>query len=192
MTAKRKTSTAKPKPAKSAGATAKAQRAADKAAAERRAAADRVTKAEAVFGRMIRGATVSAACREENIRRSTFVDWVQADADLAVKYARARDLMLDHMADEVLEVSDDSRKDVIRDDEGNERVNSEFVQRSKLRVDSRKWLLSKLRPEQYGDLTKVQVSGALAVKQQSDQELNAQIAATLAKLVPQQDEGGGE
>ncbi len=36
-------------------------------------------------------------------------------------------------------------------------LNGEHVQRSRLRVDSRKWLLSKLKPERYGD--KLQHSG---------------------------------
>jgi hypothetical protein len=34
---------------------------------------------------------------------------------------------------------------------GHESPNGEVVQRSKLRSDNRKWLLSKLKPERYGD-----------------------------------------
>ena len=33
------------------------------------------------------------------------------------------------------------------------------VQRDRLRVDTRKWLMSKLHPERYGDKTKLEHSG---------------------------------
>ena len=39
-------------------------------------------------------------------------------------------------------------------------VDSECVQRSKLRCDTRKWLLSKLHPEIYGDRVQHQQLGA--------------------------------
>ena len=43
------------------------------------------------------------------------------------------------------------------------RVNGEHVQRSKLRVDARKWLLSKIAPKQYGEKQAVEHSGAIGV-----------------------------
>lgn len=55
------------------------------------------------------------------------------------------------MADEIIEISDDSSGDVIVDDEGNTRTDAERVARSRLRVDTRKWMLSKMLPKIYGD-----------------------------------------
>lgn len=62
------------------------------------------------------------------------------------------------MAEQIIEISDDGTNDtyVVRDEKGNaleERVNHDHIQRSRLRVDARKWLLSKMRPEKYGDRT---------------------------------------
>jgi hypothetical protein len=48
-------------------------------------------------------------------------------------------------------VRSDGSKDVRVSPEGRETVDYEIVQRSKLKVDSRKWLLSKLLPKVYGD-----------------------------------------
>ena len=42
--------------------------------------------------------------------------------------------------------------------------NSESVQRSKLRVDTRKWLMSKLAPKKYGEKVDLEHSGEVAIK----------------------------
>lgn len=59
------------------------------------------------------------------------------------------------MADEILEIADDGRNDwmEIQNRDGDNigwKVNGEAVQRSRLRIDARKWLLSKLLPKKYG------------------------------------------
>ena len=54
------------------------------------------------------------------------------------------------MADETLEISDDGTNDWMKDNEGY-KVNGEHVARSRLRVDTRKWLLSKALPKIFGD-----------------------------------------
>lgn len=60
------------------------------------------------------------------------------------------------MADEILEISDDGSNDWMErlGKEGEPagwQLNGEHVQRSRLRVDTRKWILSKLAPKRYGD-----------------------------------------
>lgn len=59
------------------------------------------------------------------------------------------------MADELLEVADDARNDWMerQDDNGGNswQVNGEHIQRSRLRVDTRKWMLSKALPKVFGD-----------------------------------------
>ncbi|UVO30736.1 hypothetical protein [Bradyrhizobium arachidis] len=55
------------------------------------------------------------------------------------QYARARELGYHSMADELVEIADDSSGDVKLDGGGNARMDAEFVGRSRLRVDTRKW-----------------------------------------------------
>jgi len=76
----------------------------------------------------------------------------------SAQYAQARDLGLDAMADELLEISDDSSGDE-RETEAGVVMNTEFAARSRLRVDTRKWFLSKLAPKRYGDRLDVAVTG---------------------------------
>lgn len=70
-------------------------------------------------------------------------------------YTRARDIGLDVMADDVLDISDDSHDDYTIEEDKNGNVktvlNKEAVMRSRLRVDSRKWYLAKMAPKRYGD-----------------------------------------
>lgn len=105
-------------------------------------------------------------CRDEGMPAASTVRlWVNENrgGDFAERYARARTMLLENMAEEILTISDESVNDYmqIEDEKGRTRtvVDQENVQRSKLRVDARKWLLSKLRPEVYGDRQQLEHSG---------------------------------
>ena len=81
--------------------------------------------------------------------------------------ARARQALLDKMADEILELADAPIP--VLDNGG---TDNGLVRHRQLRVDTRKWFLSKLAPKIYGDRLDVQVSdtrisitGALAAAQ---------------------------
>ncbi len=74
-------------------------------------------------------------------------------------YARAREDQADFLADEILEIADDSSRDTVKDEDGNYRMDTEWVQRSRLRVDSRKWIASKLKPRKYGEKLDLEHSG---------------------------------
>jgi hypothetical protein len=66
-------------------------------------------------------------------------------------YARAREDAADFLADEIIAIADDSSDDELFTDEGKRIENKEFVNRSKLRVDARKWVAAKLKPRKYGE-----------------------------------------
>lgn len=77
----------------------------------------------------------------------------------STQYARARQIGYEGLADDLLEIADDSGADVTVDDKGNARVDGEVVQRARLRVDTRKWLLSKALPKIYGEKLAHEVTG---------------------------------
>lgn len=69
------------------------------------------------------------------------------------------------MAEDIIEIADDSGLDVTLDAEsGAPRVDGEAIQRAKLRVDTRKWLMSKVAPHRYGDKVDVGLTGNLVVQ----------------------------
>lgn len=91
---------------------------------------------------------------------TTFKRWIAVDDDLCTQYARAKEDQADFMAEEMLEIADDGSNDWMeRNGKDGEnlgyQVNGEHVQRSRLRLDTRKWLASKLKPKKYGDKTTI-------------------------------------
>lgn len=98
------------------------------------------------------GLSLTKACAKAGIARTTFREWVDADAALSVRYARARDDLIERLVDETLSIADTP---VGSTDSG--ATDTGAVQKQRLQVDTRKWLLSKLAPKKYGD--KLELSG---------------------------------
>lgn len=102
----------------------------------------------------------------KNIKMSsrTFYEWLQDDEILQKQYACACEVRADEMFDDLLYIADATGNDVVLDKDGNEVVNHNVIQRDRLRVDARKWILSKLNPKKYGDSAKIDLSGELEIK----------------------------
>lgn len=119
-------------------------------------------KAAVVIAELEGGKSLRKAAAAAGVGASTVLDWTEADPAFAEQYARARTRGYQLLADEILEISDDASRDVI-DTEHGPKVDAEVVARSRLRVDSRKWMLSKMLPKVYGDKIDHNVSGSLTV-----------------------------
>ena len=79
--------------------------------------------------------------------QDTIMAWLDGSKPaFSEQYARAREAQADKLAEEALQIADDGRSDTYLDAEGNERTDNEAIQRSRLRVDTRKWLASKMAP----------------------------------------------
>ena len=83
--------------------------------------------------------------------RKTFYEWLSEDSALCDQYAQFMLIRSDDMADDMLNIADSVDDDLITLDDGREVVNNNVIQRDRLRVDTRKWLLSKMQPKKYGD-----------------------------------------
>ena len=80
-------------------------------------------------------------------------------ADFRNQYARAREAQADVLAEECVDIADESHADSFIDEDGKTKVNFEHIQRDRLRVDARKWYASKLVPKKYGDKTQTELTG---------------------------------
>lgn len=110
--------------------------------------------ARTICERLAKGETLRAVCRDEGMpAESTVRLWALDDVGgFSAQYARAREIGYHGMADEMVEIADETRLDTIEGEEGAEdRPDNEWITRSRLRVDTRKWLLSKALPKIYGD-----------------------------------------
>lgn len=107
--------------------------------------------------RLADGESLRAICRDEHMpSESTVRAWaLELDTPFSAQYAKARDLQAQRWSDELLDIADDGTNDWMerqgKDGEPALVVNGEAIARSRLRVDTRKWLLSKVLPKKYGE-----------------------------------------
>jgi Pyruvate/2-oxoacid:ferredoxin oxidoreductase gamma subunit len=90
---------------------------------------------------------------------STFYQWLDNNTEKAKQYARATEVRADIIFDDILSIADENSNDTYINDNGIEVVNSDVIQRSRLRIDARKWVLSKLNPKKFGDKIQTEHSG---------------------------------
>jgi hypothetical protein len=95
---------------------------------------------------------------------STVFSWFRTNQPFLEQYARAKKESTSAHEDYLLDIADDGRNDFMEDNYNKGKtpgyqLNGENIQRSKLRVDTRKWLMSKLEPKKYGDKLDVTSDG---------------------------------
>lgn len=100
--------------------------------------------------------SMKTICDELNISVATVLNWLTPGNARYIekfekKYARAKEMQADWLADELLSIADDGSNDTYTDSEGVGKTNFDHIQRSRLRVDARKWVASKLKPKKYSD-----------------------------------------
>ena len=113
---------------------------------------ERAKTAQAVFEHMAQGKSALKSCEAVAVPFSSFMRWIDEDAELAEQYARAREALIELMAAQTLEIAD---APVPSTESG--ATDSGAVQKQRLQIDTRKWLLSKLAPKKYGE--KIELSG---------------------------------
>jgi hypothetical protein len=120
------------------------------------------------------GETLTDVAAELDVKRTTLLAALTATKELSDRYAHARDAGIDVRAEEIESIASEL---VPRTAGGS--LDAAAVAQLRLRVDSRKWLLSKLAAHKYGD--------KLEIKQESTitDLTEAQIDAKLARLLEQ-------
>lgn len=89
---------------------------------------------------------------------STFYIWLNEDEEKSKRYAHACEIRELKMLDEIITIADNQGVDVI-EKEGKVYVNHNIIERCKIRIDARKWALSKLNPKKYGNKVDVTTDG---------------------------------
>ena len=144
--------------------------------------------AEKIFSRMSRGESLTRILRDDGMPDMTQI-WRWLDKpiteDFRTRYARARELQAHALIDGVFDISDDARNDYAVDDNGNRIIDHEHINRSRLRVDTRKWYASKVLPKIYGDKLISEVTGkdggAIKVEDTTRANTLAEIMAALKR-----------
>lgn len=125
---------------------------------------------EKVLDLMHQGRSTTSACEEVKLSWRVFVDWAERDDSNAQRYASARARLLERMAEEIHQIANtpvEGETTVVKADGGVEVKRGDMIEHRRLQIDARKWLLSKLMPQKYGE------------RQQIDHNLTDSTAAVL-------------
>ena len=86
-----------------------------------------------------------------------------ANPEFLQQYTKAREDQIDTLADEMLEIADNATNDFVEKAIKNGEVvivaDNELVNRSRLRIDTRKWIAERMKPKKYGAKTETVVTG---------------------------------
>lgn len=131
--------------------------------------------------RLASGEPLRAICRDEGMPAwRTVYDWLEADKAFAARFAKARILGGDALAEQCLDIADDEQHDWVLTKKG-AITNDVAIGRAKLQVWTRMQLLAKWFPQKYGDRSTVALTGENGGPVQiSDAERSSKVAGLLA------------
>jgi hypothetical protein len=137
-----------------------------------------------IIERLVHGESLVAICKDEEMPNvSTIFRWLDKHKEFCDNYARARLVQAEVMASETIDIADNSTNDYIARNGKAPAFNKENVERSKLRVDARKWYASKLAPKKYGDRTILQGDkDADPVQAEITHDISARVAGIISQI----------
>lgn len=143
--------------------------------------------ADQICSRIAEGEPLTQICRSEGFPAwRTVYDWLDGNSDFAAGFARARARGFDVIAEGCLSIADNTSQDTVwggSAENPREVANTEWISRSKLRVETRLKLLAKWDPKRYGE--KLAIGGAddlPPIRTMSDEQLAARVKALQDKV----------
>ena len=139
--------------------------------------------ADRFFSGLADGKSMKTVCSPDDMPSTqTMFSWMRTKEGFLDKYTRAKEESADALADEMLDIADDGTNDYYLSKDDQPIVDGDHIQRSRLRIETRKWLASKLKPKKYGDrIIQEQIhSGYIGLKdisKMTDDELQNEIDA---------------
>lgn len=95
-------------------------------------------KADKICALITEGKTIRFICNEEDMPAvETFYRWLRTFPEFQEQYAHAKQDQADALVEEILDIAD--------------MADTQDVQVARLRVDTRKWVASKMKAKKYGD-----------------------------------------
>lgn len=116
--------------------------------------------ADQILQMMADGISTPKITEQMKISEATIYAWIIDDYEgFGKRYARAKHIVALRWADEISDIADHKRDDYVMNEEGKMVLDMEAVARSRLRIDTRKWLLSKVLPKVYGEKVITEITG---------------------------------
>ena len=116
-----------------------------------------------ICSRISDGISLRTICKADDMPcTATIFIWFGKHPDFVEQYTRACEARAEAIFEESLEIADDGTNDWMasnKPDNAGYIANGEHIQRSRLRVETRKWFVAKLNPKKYGDRVQQEITG---------------------------------
>lgn len=113
------------------------------------------TIANEICQRIAAGESLRAICRDEGMpSEATVRGWaLNTSSPFFTQYARAKEICLESLAEEIIEIANTPEigQKTVSKATGLEVTKGDMVEHRRLKIDARKWYLSKVAPKRYGD-----------------------------------------
>lgn len=120
--------------------------------------------ADRICSELAEGKSLRTVCKADDMPScQTVYSWLRTRPEFLDQYARAKEDAAEAFAEEMLDIADEASNDwmsVNDPDNPGYRFNGEHVNRSRLRVDTRKWIAAKLKPKKFGEKVQTELTGA--------------------------------
>ena len=83
--------------------------------------------------------------RDVGVDVSNILRWINDNKEFREQYTRAKEEQADYLVEEMIDISEHTEED------HTPFTGANVIQRDRLRVETRKWIASKLKPKKYGD-----------------------------------------
>ena len=143
---------------------------------------------EQIFERVIediyRGRSLQSLIEDDHrlVSYEDFLRWVKRDPQRHERFKEAQEMRTEFLAGEILEIADGV--------EAIDPSSSDTVNRDKLRIDTRKWLMGAHNRKRYGETKQIEVGGTISITEALAQAQARVIEAEVVDVTPRlTDEG---
>lgn len=116
-----------------------------------------------ICARLADGESLRTVCKDEGMPcKSTVFNWLRTIPEFRANYGVAKVECADAYIEEVIDIADDGSNDWMLSNKPNSTgyvMNGEHIQRSRVRIDTRKWIASKMNPKKYGEKVEATMLG---------------------------------
>lgn len=133
---------------------------------------------ERVVEDIYRGRSLQSLIEDDHrvISYEDFLRWVKRDPQRHERFKEAQEMRTEFLAGEILEIADGV--------ESIDPAASDTVNRDKLRIDTRKWLMSAHNRKRYGEVKQVELGGTISITEALQQARGRVLEAEVIDVTP--------
>lgn len=130
--------------------------------------------------RMMDGQSLRSICElPQYPARRTVLYWLSSKEEFLRQYTQAREIQQELLYEEMFEIADDARNDWMikqsKSGEEYEAPNMENINRSRLRIDTRKWAMERMANKRYGNKQQIDNNVKHSFDHLTDEELKSRL-----------------